>query len=65
MKLWNQRDALSTALIVRESYYAWYINLAQSHLKLHEEVTASQKQTDEKLRILIDIVGLDRNGANN
>lgn len=28
------------------------------------ELTASQKLTDEKLRILIDIVGLDRNGAN-
>ena len=27
------------------------------------ELTASQKLTDEKLRILIDIVGLDRNGA--
>jgi hypothetical protein len=40
-------------------------DLAESHLKLHEEVTASQKQTDEKIRILIDIVGLDRNGANN
>lgn len=39
--------------------------LAASHKRLHEEVTASQKQTDEKLRVLIDIVGLDRNGANN
>jgi len=40
-------------------------DLAESHLKLHEEVTASQQQTDEKLRLLIEIIGLDRNGRKN
>jgi archaellum component FlaC len=40
-------------------------DLAESHLKLHQEVTASQQQTDEKLRLLIDIIGLDRNGRHN
>jgi chromosome segregation ATPase len=40
-------------------------DLAESHLKLHQEVTASQQQTDEKLRWLIDIIGRDRNGRQN
>jgi peptidoglycan hydrolase CwlO-like protein len=59
------REAQKEMFAAQTEMLKAHTNLAGSHMKLHEEVATSQKQTDERLRILIDIVGLDRNGANN